>query len=755
MRSFHAARWVFLIVVLQVSASKGQEKGFFVVDKATGVPPEFASVRVKEVNGPGTLQGILASNGWFEIGDLQFPLEVEIAHVNLLAFDGIINGPDSLFLDLKNPTLDEVVVTGQYESEPLKNSLIRVQLMEPRKLEKRGAVTLGQAVQYQLNYSLQPDPATGAVGLSIQGLDSRQVKILLDGVPVTGRTGNSVDMSQFNISNVERIEVVEGPLAVQYGTDAMAGVINIISKKPAGQKPFARVDIQEESVGQEYGSGQGIHQQSFFLGSGIGKNFYANLEFTHRFFGGYQGTFEGRTKQWDPKQNLYGYFKFGFRPKSWKLEYRLDVFDEKIESNANPSGLIVPIALDEEYKTRRFINQLNGYKSFRNSKKIDWVATLTHYERIKTQYAHNLSTGEKILVPTEGAQDTALIHAAMFRGIYSSNPFKGRLSYQLGVDLNYERAQGGRIEGTQWQSLGDYAGFGSVQYKFTPRLDTRLGLRFAYHTNYQGPVLPSFNVKYQLNQDLVFRASYARGFRAPTLKELYFDFFDSNHSISGNDQLKPEYSHHLDFGFNHQLRSGELRFLSSDLNFFFNDQTNQITFGQDADNPNITTYINADRYSTLGFALNEKAGIKHFEFGAGFGMTGRYNEFSDSLKLDRYLFSPEVNANLTYIPDLWGLSFSAFYKYTGKVPQYLISNESGSPEVVLGERDPFSWMDISISKEFPKHFSLVLGIKNVFDVTSVDQSISGGATHGSGGSYAVGYGRSFFIRLIFDTQRKS
>ena len=57
-------------------------------------------------------------------------------------------------------------------------------------------------------------------------------------------------------------------------------------------------------------------------------------------------------------------------------------------------------------------------------------------------------------------------------------------------------------------------------------------------------------------------------------------------------------------------------------------------------------------------------------------------------------------------------------------------------------------MDLSVSKEFANHFSLVAGVKNVFNVTSVNQTISGGATHGSGGSFAVGYGRSFFVRHV-------
>ena len=753
MRSAHFK--VYFLVFLFTASSFGAttQNGIIAVNKENGKPVPFASIQVKEQNGKREISGFLDGSGTFPIDGLEFPLNVKVIHVNHLAFSGTISGPDTLKLDLRNNILEEVVVTGQYEPEPLKNSLIRVQTIEPRGLENRGATNLSQALQYQLNYTLEPDPATGAVGISIQGLDSRQVKILLDGVPVTGRTGNSVDLSQFNISAVERIEVVEGPLAVQYGTDAMAGVINIISKNSVKQKPYARVDILEESVGSEYGSQQGIHQQALIVGTGFGKNFYSQLEATHRFFGGYQGGLEGRAKLWDPKRNIYGNFKIGFRPQRMKFEYRLDLFDELIDSKANPSGLIEPIALDEEYLTRRMINQINGYANLTNSQKIDWVATYTNYSRVKSQFAHNLATGEKPLVETQGAQDTARINAVLFRGIYTTNPLDGKLSFQIGADLNHEKANGGRIEGTSWKSLGDYAGFGTAQYKVSSRLSFRFGLRYSYHTNYNAPLIPSAHLKYSISPNLTFRLSYGRGFRAPTLKELYFDFFDSNHSISGNEELQPEYSHHLDYGFNHGHAFGDGRVLNSDLNFFYNDQENQITFGQDATDPTITTYINADRYRTLGFTLRESLGIKKFEFGAGLGVTGRYNEFSDSLKLDEYLFSPELNANLVYSPDFWGLSASIFYKYTGPVPQYLIEEDlSGNPEVVLGKREAFQWMDFSITKNFKKHLTIILGIKNLLDITSVNQSISGGSTHGSGNQFPVGYGRSLFVRLVYKTQ---
>ena len=67
--------------------------------------------------------------------------------------------------------------------------------------------------------------------MSVQGLSGENVKILIDGVPVVGRLNGNVDLSQINLTNIERVEIVEGPLSVNYGTNALAGTINLITKK--------------------------------------------------------------------------------------------------------------------------------------------------------------------------------------------------------------------------------------------------------------------------------------------------------------------------------------------------------------------------------------------------------------------------------------------------------------------------------------------------------------------------------------------
>ena len=86
--------------------------------------------------------------------------------------------------------------------------------------------------------------------MSIQGLSGQNIKILIDNVPVIGRLGGNIDLGHINLSNIERIEIVEGPLSVNYGTDALAGTINLITSKTLTQNQSLKLSSYYESVGK-------------------------------------------------------------------------------------------------------------------------------------------------------------------------------------------------------------------------------------------------------------------------------------------------------------------------------------------------------------------------------------------------------------------------------------------------------------------------------------------------------------------------
>lgn len=128
------------------------------------------------------------------------------------------------------------MVTGQYGANTADQSVYKVRVIDESRIKAQGAVNLRDVLTNDLNIRLSNDPVLGS-SLTMMGVGGENIKILIDGVPMVGRTNGNIDLSQINLNNVERIEVVEGPLSVSYGTNALGGAINLITKKTKKTRP--------------------------------------------------------------------------------------------------------------------------------------------------------------------------------------------------------------------------------------------------------------------------------------------------------------------------------------------------------------------------------------------------------------------------------------------------------------------------------------------------------------------------------------
>lgn len=206
---------------------------------------------------------------------------------------------------LKRTELEEVVVTGQFEPQSARKSVYQVRTIPLEQFVQRGATRLQDVLNTQLNIRFSQDLALGGSNLSLQGLSGQNVKVLIDGMPVVGRQGtsNEININQLNLQSIERIEIIEGPMSVVYGADALAGVINIITRKTEEDRLEVMAKVHEESAGREYGLNSGIHMQQ--VGVGYAKNrFHIRGDFTHNDFRGWKGSATGREMQWHPKSSI-------------------------------------------------------------------------------------------------------------------------------------------------------------------------------------------------------------------------------------------------------------------------------------------------------------------------------------------------------------------------------------------------------------------------------------------------------------------
>ena len=129
---------------------------------------------------------------------------------------------------LLRTSVNEVVITGQINEKKSLNTVQKTIVIGKPILETNIFQNLSQVIETQSGFSVSHDNVLGD-GLKIQGFGGQNVKILIDGSPVIGRLNGNIDLSQISLENISKIEIIEGPSSVIYGSDALAGTINLIT----------------------------------------------------------------------------------------------------------------------------------------------------------------------------------------------------------------------------------------------------------------------------------------------------------------------------------------------------------------------------------------------------------------------------------------------------------------------------------------------------------------------------------------------
>jgi outer membrane receptor for ferrienterochelin and colicins len=657
----------------------------------------------------------------------------------------------------KTKELAEVVITGQYQPQSVKNSVYQVRTINNERIRLSGATTLQQVMTNQLGFRFFNDNTLGTTDLNLMGMSGRNVKILLDGVPLTDRNDARESLGQVDINTVERIEIVEGPMSVSYGSDALAGVVNIITKKNTKDDLTVSARVQEETAGNEYYpfSYKGIHNQNINIGWKK-KNWNFSIGGTHNEFDGFGGDDFGRAKTWRPKEQWMGNIKLGYSKNAFNVYYRLDGLNETI-TDRGAINYQVFRALDKKYVTDRYIHQVQSGWQINTRLNLNTVLSFTDYKRKTTTSIHDFEKNADELTTGDGEQDLSKLNSFLFRQTAQYDAAKW-LSVQPGIEIEREAAGGARIAGSP--VITSYALFASGEIKPSAKINIRPGLRFMHNSVYDAPpVIPSLNTKFVLSKTLDLRLAYAYGFRSPELRELYFIFSDANHNIFGNPGLKAEHSNSFTGSLSYSpLQAANTR-LTSTLSAFYNIYNDQISLAVDANDPTRYSYFNIDKTKTAGATLENKLLWKRMSATLGVSYIGSYSGVYDDETIvkedDRdFLWTPELNSNITYAFPKLRTTLGFFYKYTGKKPSFAFgANQSGQQVIYVTETASFHLADLTATTALNRFITVNAGVKNLFDVTLVNNSSAGG-THNAGGPLPVSYGRSYFLGLNFQWNKK-
>jgi outer membrane receptor for ferrienterochelin and colicins len=741
-----------LVVVYRAFAFDPGNSSVTVVKNDDGNPLPDAIVKIVSLDSIGkknkALMGLTDSKGVF-LYSFTEPVIVQISHLGFTTITDTIRTIQNKIFRMVYTSQDvkDVVVTGQYAPNAPQKSVYQVKVLTQEVIKAKGANNLREALQNELHIDLGQDQVFGS-SMSINGISGEGVKIMIDGVPIVGRLDGKLDLSQINISNIERIEIVEGPLSVIYGTDAMGGVVNIITKNFQQQKVNLNLKGYYESVGQynaELNAGFALKKNQIFLSGG------------RYFFDGYTTLRSvARFMEWKPKEQYFADAKYLYTGNRFRVSMSGSFFRELMLNRSAPRQTLsydnndttwTYVGDDVKYLTYRPRASVSFMYRFKEDYQLDVLASYSGFIRFTNKYSKNLVTQKEQLVADPQEQDTARYHQALVRATYNMPAWKNRLNFMLGIETTNEITRQSRIEGGVQQS-GNYAAFGSVRLSLVEGLDIQPAIRISYNTLFRVPLIPSLNIKYGWKDKVIVRASYGRGYRAPSLKELYLEFFDSNHSLKGNQNLKPEDGHTVNISINYQQPVKKEHVITFSASGFYNNIKDKIDWRViPSIGPEVDTfqYFNIKRYITYGgdVALGYK--WKRLMINTSVLFT-RYELSNTSGNADRVkMFSPDFNASASYTIPKAELTLSVFYKFNGKKPLFSINNS-----IQAGTRNSYHTLDVSLSRSFWKdRIQLTVGGKNLVGVSNITATGVTGVGHNfSSNAVNIGWGRTFFTSLI-------
>ncbi len=742
-------------ILLSAVALQAQTLRLQLTDKNNGETIPFAYVHL--LSATGTMQNTVQSdeNGVVNIVAEEYPVTIE---VNALGFETakrtFLTAPAAnvitLYLSKKFSALNEVVVTGLNTPQKQKDALSVYRIITKEQIQAQGAVTLNEVMKNQLNVRVSNDNILGS-NMRMQGLSGDKVKILIDGLPINGREGGNINLSQINLNNVDRIEIIQGPMSVVYGTDALGGIVNIITKTE--KKPLSvNAGAYYESIGR-YNFDASVSKrigQRNQVTIGGGRNAFAGWNKIEQVKTYEDDTlYYARSFLFKPNEQYLGNFAYNYTaPSGFNARLASDYMQEMV-TNKGVLETWDPFngayTKDEYYHTKRWMNRLslNGKLG-----KGTWQSQNGYmlYYRTRTSYLKDMVTLQQELNSQAGAQDTSSFSDVYARASYN-NRVGSRFDYTVGYDINLQFATSLKITGKDKQ-IQDYAAYVNLSYELLKdKLKAQAGFRGAYNTVYNPPIIPTLNILYTPVKKLQIRASYAEGYRAPSLKEMYLSFIDLNHYIVGNENLKAESSRHIQVSASYQAYEKANDYLQLIVTGFYNDVYNGITLAPtNPDDPNSIKYT----YANLSHQSNAIATVQadgqysnfHYQLGYSYNHTfadpGNYNAFSAS----------EATATLQYMWKKPGINFNTVYKLSGSQP-FLQSNIDGSASY-NGTQNAYHLCDVSLEKKFfERKLQVIAGVKNLFDFQQA--TISGRVSSGThGGGIA-----SFLPRSVFTSLRLS
>ncbi|TMM53237.1 TonB-dependent receptor [Maribacter algarum] len=503
--------------------------------------------------------------------------------------------------------LDEVIVTATRTVRQLSSVPLPVTLISKKQLQKTGVIRLDEILNEQTGITTVADQS-GFNGIQIQGISSDYVMILIDGVPLVGRSAGNFDLSRLAVGNIQQIEIVKGPSSSLYGSEALGGVVNIITEIPKEASLNGNVSYRFASFNTQ-DANLSIKQKF----KKFGYSFYGNslrsdgYDLRPEVEGQTVNPFENYTFNGQLFYNFSDQLKL-FTSARYYMENQdvtLSVNDQLIEGLSDINDANAHIRLDSEINTKLQLQYEFYYTNYKASEELQNTVS-------NTLFSQN-DYDQKLFRPEIRATYTVKSKNAITAGIGYSHENLDRTFFDQKVSFDSQYV---------------YA-----QYDFYPwkKLNLILGARFDNHSEYQSQFSPKASLNFKLSDAISLKGSVGSGFKAPDFRQLYFDFtnaavgytvlgynvamdkvkaLDSQGQLSDilfdledlETPLRAESSVGYNIGAGYTKAKVKLNF-----NLFRNDFKNLIdtrAIARKTNGQNVFSYANFDRIYTTGLELD-------------------------------------------------------------------------------------------------------------------------------------------------------
>jgi len=663
---------------------------------------------------------------------------------------------------------DTVFVTANKSERQVKNISVPISLVSGKSIIQAGNTRLSDVLREQTGITLTS--GFGA-GVQLQGLNPDYTIILIDGEPLIGRTAGVLDLNRIAVGNIQKIEIVKGPSSSLYGSEAMAGVINIITDKKntdalAANIRYGSYNTKDGNISITKRLNK-ISAQTFY-------NYYSTDGFSVR-----------------PNSNNRFITPISRTTFTQNLQYRFSdktSIDGSLRYNTENIKSIIAVA-----------NNGTTIYSNGNEKNNDLNGSIVLNHRFNEKIKTKLNT---YYTQFESKQDLLTVSGNPYNDLFQQNfkRIENQTEWKINSSLNTIAGFGWikeQVNSSRYDNI-DSAKTNTIKYAFNQwewnngeKWVANAGFRYDQNQNFASAFSPKLSLMYKANTHLRFKLSIGRGFKAPDFRQLYLNFTNAaagSYSVFGAveaqkvinklnqlgqignlfsnyyqlKKLEPEYATGIHFSAEWEPnQNNELQF-----QIFRNDINNLIDVqqvGNYISGSQIYSYLNIKNAFTQGFEIEAKQKYRNgfsSSLGYQFLLTGDKDQIASINNGTVYTKNTNGTSRLLRLSDYVGLPNTSKHRFQVKInyentkgfyaniraiyrSKWAVANTNGNEVYDNGDQfgSGYVTLNYSMGKPLKNGFAVQAGIDNINNYMD-------------GLNLPNLAGRTFYMTLKYSTQHK-